>query len=75
MSKILKTLILFSIISFSMISLLPIHAEEVKEETQETDSFDAYIATGTGLVAVSGVGAAIIAHNNKKPKNEPKNKD
>ncbi len=29
------------------------------------------LGTGTGLVAVGGIGAGVIAHNNKKPKNVP----
>ena len=42
-------------------------SEEQKDNTLE----NTLLGTGTGLVAVGGIGAGVVAHNNKKPKNVP----
>ena len=46
--------------------------EETKQEERPDANLEAILfGSGSGLVVVGGVGAGIIAHNNKKPKNVP----
>ena len=42
-----------------------------KEERADTTLENALLGTGVGLVAVGGIGAGVVAHNNAKPKNVP----
>lgn len=44
--------------------------EDIEEEASDFLNLGT-VGTGVGLLAVGGVGAGIIAHNNKKPKDVP----
>lgn len=49
--------------------------EETKqEERPDADLESILFGSGTGLVVVGGVGAGVVAYNNRKPKNVPTNK-
>ena len=48
-------------------------SEEENENRADTTLENTLIGSGVGLVAVGGIGAGIIAHNNAKPKNVPTN--
>lgn len=45
--------------------------EKKEEEKQENTVQNILFGSGAGLVAVGGIGAGVVAHNNKKPKNVP----
>ena len=51
---------------------ISIPAEEAKnEERTDTNLENILFGSGVGLVAVGGIGAGVIAHNNNKPKDVP----
>ena len=45
--------------------------EKKEEEKQENTVQNILFGSGAGLVAVGGIGAGVVAHNNNKPKNVP----
>lgn len=45
--------------------------DKKEEERADTTLENTLLGTGVGLVAVGGIGAGVIAHNNNKPKDTP----
>ena len=48
-----------------------VEEDDKKEESKDTTLENILLGNGVGLVAVGGIGAGIIAHNNNKPKDVP----
>jgi hypothetical protein len=58
-----------NIIQVSSNNIAILADEETKQEERPDANLEAILfGSGSGLVVVGGVGAGIIAHNNKKPK-------